>query len=271
MTGLLAATIDAKGEVTMAKSLYIIAGTSLSLLIVASACSPKLTASQQTPPSASSDTRFTPPPPNDETPQVKELIDKAQAGLTSGALTITDVLTDGSYMPAHEWPRFRKLIREQTKATAITIVTPQEQGESLIVSGTVRDSNGAASKGALIYVYQTSARGWYSDRAAHVAANSGDQRHARLFGYLKTDEQGHYQFRTIRPVGYPNSDLPAHIHIQVSSAAGDAHLISEILFEGDPRLTKEARERSLREGLFIFPVKRDFSGTQIVEADFKFR
>jgi len=30
-----------------------------------------------------------------------------------------------------------------------------------------------------MYFYQTSAKGWYSDRAAHVKAVAGDAKHAR--------------------------------------------------------------------------------------------
>jgi hypothetical protein len=46
-------------------------------------------------------------------------------------------------------------------------------------------------------------------------------------------------------------------------------LISEIQFDNDPRLTQDMRERSRREGLFIFPVTRDSNGIQRVTADFR--
>jgi protocatechuate 3,4-dioxygenase beta subunit len=98
----------------------------------------------------------------------------------------------------------------------LTIVTPKEPGQALTIRGRVADRDGRAIKGAQVYVYQTSAKGWYSDRAAHVAAKEGDRKHARLFGYLVSDESGRFQVRTIQPGGYPDSGLPAHIHVEIA-------------------------------------------------------
>ena len=152
------------------------------------------------------------PPPGEETAAIKSLIDRAQTTLAGGAATGL-LLSDPSYMTAHEWPRFRSLIRQYARTNQTVIVTPQEPGDSLIVTGTLTNKQGAPVKDALIYFYQTSAKGWYSDKAPHVSGNSGDERHARLFGYLRTNQNGEYEFRTIRPAGYPRSDLPAHIHV----------------------------------------------------------
>lgn len=104
--------------------------------------------------------------------------------------------------------------------------------------------------GAVAYVYHTSAKGWYSDKAAHIRAWSGDTRHARLFGYLKTDEDGSFEVRTIRPGGYPRSTLPQHIHLEIE-ADGYAPLVTELLFDDDPCLTAELRDRAKREGFLI--------------------
>jgi len=140
----------------------------------------------------------------------------------------------------------------------------------MVVSGTIRNQQGEPLKGALIYAYQTSAKGWYSDKAPHISGMAGDEKYARLFGYLTTDQDGQYELRTIRPAGYPNSNLPAHIHLEIE-AGGQEHrpLISEIQFDDDPRLTPEMRERSRRERLLIFPVARDAHGSQRVKADFR--
>ena len=149
-------------------------------------------------------------------------------------------------------------------------MTPQEPGEPLVVSGTIRNQQGEPIKGALIYVYQTSAKGWYSDKAPHISGVAGDEKHARLFGYLTTNQDGQYELRTIRPAGYPHSNLPSHIHIEIEVAGNEPRtFISEIQFEDDARLTREMRDRASRERLFIFPVKRDANGVQRVNADFR--
>ncbi|MEK6336427.1 MAG: hypothetical protein AABM67_15985 [Acidobacteriota bacterium] len=212
--------------------------------------------------------RFT-SPPAEESATIKNLIDQAQTNLASGKATPLNLLTDPAFMSAHEWPRFRKLIRDNAKDNQLTIVTPQEPGDSLLVSGLVRDKQGQPLKGALIYVYQTSAKGWYSDKAPHISGNSGDERHARLFGYLKANQAGQFEFRTIRPAGYPRSDLPAHIHIEIATAGAESYsLISEILFDDDPRLTPEMRERATHERFLISKVERG-SGGQRVKVDFQ--
>jgi protocatechuate 3,4-dioxygenase beta subunit len=214
--------------------------------------------------------RFT-PSPGEETTAIKNLIDKAQLAVESGRATPTNLLTDPAYMPAHEWPRFRKLMREHAKTNQTILVSPQEPGEQLIVTGQIRDQQGRPMSGALIYVYQTSAKGWYSDKAPHISGMAGDEKYARLFSYLTTNQDGQYEIRTIRPAGYPRSDLPAHIHIEIRAAGNERPgLISEILFDDDPRLTKQMRARALREKLFIFLVKRDSNGMQRVKADFQF-
>lgn len=213
--------------------------------------------------------RFT-PPPGEETAEIRNLIDKAQLSLENGKATTTSLLTDPASMAAHGFRRFRKLIRDHAKTNQTILVSPQEPGESLIVTGVIRDQQSRPIKGALVYVYQTSAKGWYSDKAPHISGMSGDEKYARLFAYLTTDQDGQYELRTIRPAGYPNSNLPAHIHIEIKAPGNERFaLISEILFDDDPRLTKEMRDRALREKLFVFPVQREAKGVQRVKADFK--
>lgn len=213
--------------------------------------------------------RFT-PPPGEETNEIRTLIDKAQLALENGRATSSSLLTDPASMAAHEFPRFRKLIRDGAKTNQAILVSPQEPGEPLIVNGVIRDQQGRPVKGALIYVYQTSAKGWYSDKAPHISGMAGDEKHARLFAYLTTNQDGQYDLRTIRPAGYPHSNLPAHIHIEIKAPGNErGALISEILFDDDPRLTKEMRERALREKLFIFPVKQEANGLRRVKADFQ--
>jgi protocatechuate 3,4-dioxygenase beta subunit len=214
--------------------------------------------------------KFT-PPPGEETEQVKTLMARADSALQSGKST-TDILVDPDYLPAHEWPRFRKLIREHARSSRVVMVCPDEPGVALIVTGAVLDQAGKAIEDAELYAYQTSAKGWYSDRAAHVAAHEGDRRHARLFGYLRTDDSGRFELRTIRPAGYPGSDLPAHIHIEVGrEGKKPVVLVTEVQFDDDPRLTPEMRARSKREGLVISSVRAEAEKSQRVEIELKTR
>jgi protocatechuate 3,4-dioxygenase beta subunit len=222
----------------------------------------------QSPASGGDLTRFT-QAPGEETEAVQKLIDQAKAALESGKST-TIILTDPSFLSAHEWPRFRKLIRQSASSWRTTIVTPNEPGKPLVVTGRVVDGEGRPVKEAVMYVYQTSAKGWYSDRAAHVSAHEGDRKHARLFGYLKTDAEGRFEVHTIRPSGYPDSDLPAHIHVEVElTEKGLGSLVTEIQFDDDSRLTAAWRKRSQQEGFVIGKVIKDSENQHKVEIELK--
>jgi protocatechuate 3,4-dioxygenase beta subunit len=215
-------------------------------------------------------TRFT-GAPGKETEAVQKLIDQAKAALESGQ-SATTLLTDPSLLAAHQWPRFRKLIRDSAPSGRTTIVTPEELGDPLTVTGRVVGGDGKPAKRAIMYFYHTSAKGWYSDRAAHYSAHEGDRRYARLFGYLKTEDDGRFELHTIRPAGYPDADLPAHIHVEVERAQeGAGSFTTEIQFDDDPRLTPEWRKRSQQEGFVIGKVEKDSQGRHQVEIELKMR
>lgn len=213
--------------------------------------------------------KFT-PPPVEESAEVRTLIDRAKSAFDSGR-TVTEVLSDGTFMPVRAWPRFRGLVKGHAAAGPVTMVPASEPGDLLHVRGVVRDPAGRPISGALIYAYHTSARGWYSDKAAHISGDSGDFKYARLFVYLKSDDNGTFNLRTIRPAGYPDTDLPAHIHIHVDAPDRRATYGTEIRFDDDPRLTTAWRDRSKTEGCLISPVKPGPGKIQLVETDLRFR
>ncbi len=188
-----------------------------------------------------------------QTPQQSQTIKDIGDQLQTGALSVTQVLTDPQWMPLHSLTAFRDVIKQNARAEKIKLTPPGEPGVNITVQGVATDREGQPIRDALVYVYHTSAKGWYADTAAHILLREGDMRHARLFGYLKTDRDGRFAFETIRPAGYPKSDLPAHIHIAVWTAGGQPvyGLPGELLFEEDERLTPDRRTRALEDGFLI--------------------
>jgi protocatechuate 3,4-dioxygenase beta subunit len=129
----------------------------------------------------------------------------------------------------------------------------------------VRDENNSPIAGALVYVFQTSANGSYSSRGGN-AADMGDSLNPRLFGYMKTDADGKYDFRTIRPGQYPNDGPPAHIHYEIT-AAGLEREITELMFEDDSRMTPDTKKWAIEAGFVVAKPSPGEDGVMRVTAD----
>ena len=183
---------------------------------------------------------------NNKETLIKEAVEK----LKTNKATISQILTDKKYDAVHPETSFREIIKKHCKAETISITTDTIPGKKIKVLGTVKGNDGNPVAGALVYLYHTDSRGWYAADAPHVSMNEGDMRHARLFGYVKTDKDGKFELHTIKPSGYPQSDLPAHIHVHVT-AEGYRDFVNEFLFDDDERLVGKIREDASRNRFMI--------------------
>lgn len=175
-----------------------------------------------------------------------------EQSLSSQTTTVNQILADPSWMSYHSQTTFREIIKKYAPSGRAVIITEGEPGKKITVRCSVTGNNGQPVAGALVYAYQTSAKGWYSDTAAHILMNEGDMRHARLFGYVMTDLKGEFELATIQPAGYPQSDLPAHIHLAMwKDGQRLAGVPGELLFEDDERLTPERKSRALGDGFLV--------------------
>ena len=166
---------------------------------------------------------------------------------------------------------FRNLIEKYSSAFTLSIATDTIPGRKIKVIGIVKDKNGNAVPDVLVYLYQTDARGWYAADAPHVLQYEGDIRHARLFGYVKTGKDGKFTLYTIKPSGYPKSDLPAHIHVHVT-ANGYSAYGTEFLFDDDDRFVVKIRQYAIRNQFIISkpeaataPFEQQFTYTMLLE------
>ncbi len=112
-------------------------------------------------------------------------------------------------------------------------------GDRLTLEGRTLDRAGRAVPGIVIYVHQTDARGIYPAPAAGTGGAAA--RHGRLRGWVRSDAEGHWRIRTVRPGGYPGTDIPQHVHLQVIEPGCATYYLDDVLFEDDPRLTAAQR------------------------------
>jgi protocatechuate 3,4-dioxygenase beta subunit len=113
---------------------------------------------------------------------------------------------------------------------------PHAEGTVLVIKGHVRDAaSGKPIPGAVLDAFHADAAGEYDMQGFDYRAR------------MLVDEQGYYEFETIRPQSY---GPPPHIHLAVT-ADGYATLRTEILFRdatqpagGRPELTVALVERT---------------------------
>ena len=119
-------------------------------------------------------------------------------------------------------------------------------GEVVLVGGRVLDVDGAPLANALVDVWQANHHGRY--------AHPGDKNPAPLdphfqgWGMIRTDANGRYNLKTIKPGAYPLSFIGGegwrcrHIHFKVDHPAAEA-LTTQMYFEGDPLIEQDLEIR----------------------------
>ncbi|RZI78033.1 MAG: catechol 1,2-dioxygenase [Variovorax sp.] len=120
-------------------------------------------------------------------------------------------------------------------------------GIPLEVSGVVRDLQGRPLADAMVDVWQASPVGLYENQ-------DPSQEDMNLRGRFRTDSDGRYHFRSVRPAGYPvptdgpcgvllraqqrHPNRPAHLHFMVSKP-GHKVLVSQVYADDDENLESD--------------------------------
>ena len=114
-------------------------------------------------------------------------------------------------------------------------------GERILLHGRVLDENARPVPKTLVEIWQANAGGRYrhvkDSYFAPLDPNFGG------CGRTLTDEDGHYQFLTVRPGAYPwpnrgNDWRPMHVHFSVFGQGFGQRLITQCYFEGDPLIAR---------------------------------
>lgn len=150
--------------------------------------------------------------------------------------------------------------RPNVHSSVARIARPDERGVPLLILGKVFEQDRrTTAKSVVIYAYHTDAAGLYRDGRVDWPS-----RPPRLAGAVETDQRGDFQFTTIRPAPYPGGNNPAHVHFVLWWPDGHRQY-DTLLFEDDPLLSAELREKQNAHGEFSYvrPVSKH-EGTQQV-------
>lgn len=146
----------------------------------------------------------------------------AQPGRTSGLLDIgTPQMALGPFFP---------IVRPHDANADLTQIGrngARALGEVIDVAGVVTRADGAPVRGAILEIWQAAASGAYN----HPGDPNTAPRDTNFQGFarLRTDDQGRYRFRTIKPGPY-GARAP-HIHFDVMGR--HRRLITQMLFPGE--------------------------------------
>jgi protocatechuate 3,4-dioxygenase beta subunit len=118
-------------------------------------------------------------------------------------------------------------------ASTARIAPESEPGTPLVIHGrAVAEDGSTPLADAVVFAYHTDRTGVY-DRP-------GAPPHSwRLKGWAKTGTDGGFEFRTIRPGSYPNTNIAAHVHFTVFTSDGRRYHAGELQFEGDRGIRRE--------------------------------
>lgn len=148
------------------------------------------------------------------------------------------------------------------------------QGEAILVRGRILNLQGSPIKESTVDVWQANTHGRY--------LHAEDQNPAPLdpnfvgFGIMKTNENGTYAFKTIKPGAYPLKYVGnegwrcRHIHFKVSSQ-GFKPLTTQMYFEGDPLIETDQEvtkaPKDLRHLLIVKQRQDSASGLPLFNFD----
>lgn len=172
-----------------------------------------------------------------DTHGLSSLVDLINHGTDDEAYTETTILGP-FYVPNSPWREFGASMREY-----------EDGGEPALLTGFVLDVDGNPIADATIDVWQNSATGFYAVQQPEV------QGATNLRGRYRSNAEGRYEIRTVRPVPYPIPDdgpvgkllgatgrhpmRAAHIHAIVS-APGFVSVVSHIFDAASDYLDSDA-------------------------------
>ncbi len=179
----------------------------------------------------------------------------------AAAAVVTPRQTDGPFYPDRK-DRFSDVDND---LVLISSKTREAGGTILHLGGTVLDANGHPLTGQIVEIWQCDINGRYLSHKDWSLRRSRDT-YFQGFGSAHTSSNGHYRFRTIKPVPY--TGRTPHIHVKVRGTSGETHT-TQMYLAGDAGNARDGlyNRLSRREQQQVTVVLRP-TENQDLEADF---
>lgn len=146
----------------------------------------------------------------------------------------------------HDWVRMweeMQRARPRVLTSTARIAPANEPGTPLTVNGRILQRDGRTpAANVIVFAYHTDATGVYNQRGV---------RGWRLRGWARTDANGRFVLRTIRPAPYPRGSEPAHIHFTLEGPGLPRRSTKDLQFStGSNERTVKYVARITEEGRF---------------------
>jgi protocatechuate 3,4-dioxygenase, beta subunit len=158
-----------------------------------------------------------------------------KTGLTAGSLvalfaaTVSMAQVDPFWM--RSWTEAQKT-RPTTLASTARIAPPEEPGTPFVVRGQVFQPDGRTpASDVVVQAYHRDAKGFDFGPGDNALTTW------RLQGWAKTDKDGHFEFRTIRPAPDNMGREGPHVHFTLESPNHGKQWAPILFFVGDPLLS----------------------------------
>ena len=160
-------------------------------------------------------------------------------------MTFTPNETRGQADPSwlRSWNEGQKS-RPLTLTSSGRIASENEPGIPLIIHGRLFGPEGAAAGGVVVHSYHRDRDGF------EFGPNDNSLTTWELQGWVETDAEGRFEFKTIRPGPDHLGREGSHIHFTLDSVDFGRQWAPKVFLADDPRVTADQRRRSREAGKF---------------------
>lgn len=115
-----------------------------------------------------------------------------------------------------------------------------ESQQQLILTGKVYHLDGrTTASDVIIYYWHTDERGLYVSKST---TPEEAREHGYLRGWVKSDKNGNYSIKTLRPAHYPDEDMAAHIHLSIKEPGSKKEYFADLYFDDDLKYLRHKKK-----------------------------